>query len=66
MVAPWWHRGVVFITTVQQNLSSGSLTMVPAGNKAKRFSLVKHTTKIIHQHHHHQQLWQNNSFKASF
>ena len=26
----------------------GSLTMVPAGNKAKRLSLVNHTTKTIH------------------
>ena len=30
----------------------GSLTMVPAGNKAKRLSSVNHTTKIIHHHHH--------------
>ena len=29
----------------------GSLTMVPAGNKAKRLSLVNHTTKTIHHHH---------------
>ena len=27
----------------------GSLTMVPAGNKAKRLSSVSHTTKTIHQ-----------------
>ena len=27
----------------------GSLTMVPAGNKAKRVSSVNHTTKTIHQ-----------------
>ena len=27
--------------------------MVPAGNKAKRLSSVKHTTKTIHHHHHH-------------
>ena len=33
----------------------GSLTMVPAGNKAKRLSSVNHTTKTIY-HHHHQQL----------
>ena len=26
--------------------------MVPAGNKAKRLSLVNHTTKTIHHHHH--------------
>ena len=25
--------------------------MVPAGNKAKRLSLVNHTTKTIHHHH---------------
>ena len=31
----------------------GSLTMVPAGNKAKRLSSVNHTTKTIHDHHHH-------------
>ena len=27
--------------------------MVPAGNKAKRFSSVNHTTKTIHHHHHY-------------
>ena len=32
----------------------GSLTMVPAGNKAKRLSSVNYTTKTIHHHHHHQ------------
>ena len=38
----------------------GSLTMVPAGNKAKRYSSVNHTTKTIHHlhiiiiNHHHQ------------
>ena len=31
----------------------GSLTMVPAANKAKRLSSVNHTTKTIHHHHHH-------------
>ena len=31
----------------------GSLTMVPAGNKAKRLSSVNHTTKTIHHHYHH-------------
>ena len=31
----------------------GSLTVVPAGNKAKRLSSVNHTTKTIHHHHHH-------------
>ena len=29
----------------------GSLTMAPAGNKAKSLSLVNHTTKTIHHHH---------------
>ena len=31
----------------------------PPGNKAKRFSLVNHTTKTIHHHHlhHHHQPW---------
>ena len=28
----------------------GSLTMVPAGNKAKRLSSVNHSTKAIHHH----------------
>ena len=32
----------------------GSLTTVPVGNKAKRLSLVNHTTKAVHHHHHHQ------------
>ena len=31
----------------------GSLRMVIAGYKAKRLSLVNHTTKTIHHHHHH-------------
>ena len=30
----------------------GSLTMVPAGNKAKGLSSVNHTAKTIHHHHH--------------
>ena len=30
----------------------GSLAMVPAGNKAKCFSSVNHTTKTIYHHHH--------------
>ena len=34
----------------------GSLTRVPAGNKAKHLSSVNHTTKAIH-HHHHQQIF---------
>ena len=28
-----------------------SLTIVPAGNKAKRLSSVNHTAKTIHHHH---------------
>ena len=31
----------------------GSLTMAPAGNKAKRLWSVNHATKTIHHHHHH-------------
>ena len=31
----------------------GSLTVVPAGNKAYHLSSVNHTTKTIHHHHHH-------------
>ena len=38
----------------------GSLTMVPAGNKAKRLLSVNHTTKTIHHHHHH--VWPIASF----
>ena len=33
--------------------SQGSLTLVSAGNKAKRLSSPNHTTKTIHHHHHH-------------
>ena len=36
----------------------GSLTIVPAGNKAKRLSSVNHTTETIHHHHHHHYLKQ--------
>ena len=32
----------------------GSLTIILAGNKAKRLSLVNHITKTIHHLHHHQ------------
>ena len=35
----------------------GSLTMVLAGNKAKRLSSVNRTTKTIHHHHHLSSLW---------
>ena len=31
----------------------GSRTVVPTGNKAKRLSLVNHTTKTIHHHYRH-------------
>ena len=41
----------------------GFLTMVPAGNKAKRLSSFNLTTKAIH-HHHHYQLW--NPYWKSF
>ena len=37
----------------------GSLTVVPAGKKAKCLSLVNHTTKLMlyhHHHHHHHQV----------
>ena len=34
----------------------GSLTMIPAGNKAKPLSSVNHATKKIHNHYHHHQL----------
>ena len=33
-----------------------SLTMVPAGNKAKRLLLVNHTTKTIHHHRHQERV----------
>ena len=33
-----------------------SLTMAPAGNKAKRLSSVNHNTKTIH-HHHLEKVW---------
>ena len=35
--------------------------MVPTGNKAKRLSLVNHTTKTIH--HHHQDTNQDSELK---
>ena len=35
----------------------GSLTMVPAGNKANHFLSVNHTTKTIHHHHHSRTLF---------
>ena len=35
----------------------GSLTMVTAGNKAKRLSPVNHTTKTIYHHHHYFLVW---------
>ena len=41
----------------------GSLTMVPAGNNAKRLSSVKHTTKTIYHHHHHHHQWWNHTFQ---
>ena len=44
----------------------GSLTMVPAGNKAKRLSSVNHTTKTIHYHHHHPSHSHAPQFSTSF
>ena len=50
----------------------GSLTMVPARNKAKRLLSVNHITKRIHHHHHHhhhyhhQCLWSIYSFHFYF
>ena len=43
----------------------GSLTMVPAGNKAKHLSSVNHTTKTIH-HHHHRRFFLRTKFYADF
>ena len=57
---PRWSRGVVVINFMQLILNSGSTQvqiLLPAGNKAKRLSLVNHTTKTIHHqfiHHIHQ------------
>ena len=44
----------------------GSLTRVPAGNKAKRLSLVNHTTKTNHHHHLHYQLKKEYAFAVHF
>ena len=41
----------------------GSLTIVPAGNKAKRLSPVNHTKKTILHHHHH--IDYNEKFEAT-
>ena len=38
---------------VADSLWWGSLTMAPAGNKAKSLSSVNYTTKIIYHHYHH-------------
>ena len=72
------HRSVAVITTAQlphctsclpsfgDSRWRGSLTMVPAGNKAKRLSSVNHTTKTIHhhhQHHHTVQIFTSNSHR---
>ena len=43
----------------------GSLTMVPCGNKAVRFSLVNHTTKTIHHHHYYHQVNNRNTRTSS-
>ena len=51
------HRFKSCLRRVEDSRRWGSLTMVPAGIKAKRLSLVNHTTKTIHHHHHHHQWW---------
>ena len=48
------HRFKPCLRCVRDSRCGGSLTTVPAGNKAKRLSSVNHTIKIIHRHHHHQ------------
>ena len=64
----WWCSGVLLLNFIQQSLTSSSaqvqilldrdsrwsvsLTMVPAGNKAKCLSSDSHTTKTIHRHQH--------------
>ena len=63
------RRGVVVIATAQLHStkpelrfcagSNPALTIVPAGNKAKRLSSVNHATKTIHHHHHHTVVWDN-------
>ena len=52
----------ILLTACRRFAMVASLTMVPAGNKAKRLSSVNHTTKTIyhyhhnhHHHHHHRQ-----------
>ena len=47
---PYWRH-------VRNSWWLGSLTMIPAENKAKFLSLVYHTTKIIHHHHHIRNAW---------
>ena len=70
---PWYYGVVVITTlqthltksaqiktllaACQRFAMVGSLTMVPARNKAKRLSSISHTIKTIHHHHcnqHHQ------------
>ena len=43
----------ILLAAVGDSRRRGSLTMVPAGNRAKRLSSVSYTTKTIHHHHHH-------------
>ena len=58
---PSRNSGSAQVRTCSQHVRDsrwwGSLTMAPAGNKAKGLSLVNHTTKkfiiIDHHHHHH-------------
>ena len=81
---PWYYGVVVITTlqthltksaqiktllaACQRFAMVGSLTMVPARNKAKRLSSISHTIKTIHHHHcnhHHQGLdnWQRKIYK---
>ena len=46
------HRFISCLWHIWESRWWGSLTMVPAGNKAKCLLLVNHTTKTIHHHHH--------------
>ena len=47
------HRFKSYSRHVGDSRWWGSLTIVPAEAKAKRFSLINHTTKTIHYHHWH-------------
>ena len=47
IITPWWE--------IRDGESLRLTGLIPAGNKAKRFLWVNHTTKIIHPHHRHHQ-----------